>query len=194
MQNKGKTNSVVTHALVAGGVIEFTVKGAGSFRLDPNALSQAVRDRAMLHGLIQRVSDKAALGRDPVTGLPASPQDKLDRMRALAEFYMEGGDAWSPDREASGEGGGKASLTMQGIAAYFKTSVADAERRVLGLAERKGVDRKVMVAALAKEPAIIQAIADIKAARAPAGGAGLLAEMAGEGEDEDDVPEDEALL
>lgn len=108
MQTKAKTNSVVTHA-VEGRVITFNVKDAGSFTLDLDACSQAVRDRAMLHGMIQRISDRAAISRDSETGRAATPQEKLDAMKGLADFYATGTEDWA-QRAASPK---KRELTLE---------------------------------------------------------------------------------
>jgi len=97
---KTKSNAVVTHS-IASGVITFNVRDAGTFTLDTAALSPVVRERAMLHGLIQRISDRAAIPRDTETGKSATPAQKLDAMKALADFYATGTDDWSPTRAAA---------------------------------------------------------------------------------------------
>lgn len=106
MQTKAKSNSVITHA-VAGDVITFTVRDAGEVRLDVSAVSEANRQRAMFHGFIQRISDAAAISRNPETGQPATPQEKLAAMQGLVEHYASGAGEWSR-RSAGGiapEGG-----------------------------------------------------------------------------------------
>ena len=102
MQTKPKANSVITHA-VDNGVIHFNVRDAGSVALDIGSLSDAVRHRAMVHGMIQRISDAAAIARNPLTGLAASPQDKLAAMSRLVDHYMTGTDEW----RMTGAGGGR---------------------------------------------------------------------------------------
>jgi hypothetical protein len=103
MQTKPKANSVITHEIV-GGEITFTVRDAGAVTLNVAKLSDRVRDRAMLHGMIQRISDAAALSRDPATGIPATPADKLASMRALVDHYETGTEEWNR-RRAGGDGG-----------------------------------------------------------------------------------------
>lgn len=84
-------------------VITFKVRDAGELELDLKKVSQAVLDRAVIHGLIQRVSDKAAIPCNTTTGLPASPQAKLDAMKALIDHFMSGTTEWAPAR-AEGAG------------------------------------------------------------------------------------------
>ena len=97
MITKAKSNSVITHKL-ENNVITFTVRDAGEFTLDMGKLSTAVRDRAAVHGMIQRISDRAAISRDEKTGLSATPESKLAAMQNLADFYMTGTEDWSPSR------------------------------------------------------------------------------------------------
>lgn len=98
MQTKPKSNSVVTHE-VMGSVITFHVRDAGSFEIDTANLSPGIMVQAALHGIIQKVSDGAAIGRDPETGKPASPADKQARMQAIANGLEKG--EWR--RKATGE-------------------------------------------------------------------------------------------
>jgi hypothetical protein len=93
MQTKPKSNSVITHS-VEGSVITMTVLGAGTVTLDTAAVSAACRDRAAIHGFIQRLSDGAAMSRDPETGKPATAEAKLARIQAIADHYATGTDEW----------------------------------------------------------------------------------------------------
>lgn len=94
MQSKKRENSVVTTRLTDDGRIVFNVLGAGEFTFDPDSTHAAIRRHAMLHGFVQRISDKAAKGKDPETGLPVSPQVKFDAMQAMARHYESGTDQW----------------------------------------------------------------------------------------------------
>lgn len=107
MQTKPKSNSTITHD-VAGQTIIFRVHGAtqvaedgketkplvGELRLDMQRLHAAVTARAAIHGMIQRVSDAAAISRDEESGKPATPEEKLGAMRELVEHYMSGTAEW----------------------------------------------------------------------------------------------------
>lgn len=100
-----RSNWVIAHQ-IDGTVIKFTVKDAGEITLDVAAVSDAVRQRAAVHGLVQRVSDAAAIPRDEETGKSATPQEKLAAMTRLVEHYSSGAVEWTLNREGSGSGRG----------------------------------------------------------------------------------------
>jgi hypothetical protein len=103
MQTKPKSNSLVTHAFNAqAGTLTFNVLNAGSLTLDLSAISQANRDRAMVHGFVQRIVDAAAISRNTDTGLPASPSEKLAAMERVVAHYASGTEDWNL-RKASSE-------------------------------------------------------------------------------------------
>lgn len=103
MQSKRKRNTVVTHAL-AGSVITFTV-GEQSFTLDIGNLTSDLGQQAMVHGVIQKVSDRAAIGRDPETGASATPEEKFTAMKETADRLMAGGP-WNAVATGTGSTGG----------------------------------------------------------------------------------------
>ena len=97
-----KSNAVVTHS-VEGDVITFTVIGAGQILLDMTRISGFTEltgnfRRFAIHGIVQRVSDRAAMPRNPVTFKPATPQEKFDNMKSLVDFLETGTENWSPMR------------------------------------------------------------------------------------------------
>lgn len=103
METKKRLNSVLTHQ-VEGQVITFKVKDAGELMLDVSRLSSAVQSRAMLHGLVQRISDRAAIPRDTTTGLAVSPQEKFENMKVLVDWYETGTEEWSLPKRAGAVG------------------------------------------------------------------------------------------
>lgn len=103
MQSKPKSNSVLTHELV-GGKLVFNVLGAGSVIFDPMICIPEVQDQFLYHGAIQRISDRAAIGRDPETGHSATPAEKLEAICELINHYHAGG-AWSMVQSAGPKGG-----------------------------------------------------------------------------------------
>jgi hypothetical protein len=94
MQSKPKANSTITHRVFDRKVI-FTVLGAGEFTFDPDKVSAENRSRAMYHGFIQRISDGGALSRNTETGKPATPEDKMARMKRIAEHLESGATEWA---------------------------------------------------------------------------------------------------
>lgn len=103
MNTKAKSNSVITHNVSEDTFITFNVLGVGSLTLDTTNLSNECRNRAMIHGMIQRISDAAAISRDTETGQPATAQEKFDAMKRLVDHYESGTAEWSRVA-AAGEG------------------------------------------------------------------------------------------
>jgi len=135
-----RENAVVQVDESADGLgLVFTVPQVGKFEVRLSGLSQAIRDRATLHGLKQRISDKAAIPRDTATGLSATPQQKFDAMKALADHYMTGTDQWDlrgPGKQAGD--GGETELVLRAIAAIQGLDVTDIRERVKARCEATG--------------------------------------------------------
>lgn len=102
VQPTKKSNSVLTHSTdLATGLINLEVVGGGKLVFDAAAFAgkEAYGNltengkRAVLHGTIQRLSDRAAIGRDKTTGASATPAEKFAAIKALADHYANGG-AW----------------------------------------------------------------------------------------------------
>lgn len=98
---KTERKSIIAHEWdLAAGVITFTVAGAGQCQLNVGEIvgleaygSLTDVGKAMvLHGGTQKVSDKAALSRNPDTGRSATPQDKLEAMAGLCDHLNNGGE------------------------------------------------------------------------------------------------------
>lgn len=162
MQTKPKSNSVITHEFrEENGELAFLVNGAGETVLPLDRLSTQVRHRAMLHGLIQRISDAAAMSRDPATGRAASPQDKLAAMKSLVDHYASGTLDWGRKREGGGaqEGGLLISVLIR---AYPEKPLVELQKFAKA---RSVVERNALLASEKLKP-----IADaIRAERAPGG-------------------------
>ena len=103
MQTKAKSNSVITHEL-KGSTIVFTVTGVASLELDMGKVASSIYERAAIHGLIQRISDAAAISRNTETGLPADPTDKYEAMKVLVEHYNSGAEEWRITKSSTGSG------------------------------------------------------------------------------------------
>lgn len=97
-----KSNSVITH-VVGDNQITFNVLGIGDMVLNVGKLNSAIIQKAAMHGLVQRISDAAAISRNPDTGAPATPQEKFDAMSKLVAHYESGTSEWTRVR-AAGEG------------------------------------------------------------------------------------------
>lgn len=95
MNTKAKSNSVVTHTYdPAANVIVYTVIGIGPLTLHIDKMSTENWGHAAAHGMIQRISDAAAISRNPETGKPATAQEKYDAMARLVNHYESGSAEW----------------------------------------------------------------------------------------------------
>lgn len=162
---KRKSNSVVTHDVSTAGlhpVITFNVLGAGTFALDMAKISDTVRDRAAVHGMVQRISDAAALSRTDKEGniIPAAElaQAKYEAMIALRDHYESGTAEWSRVATAGPKGG----YLFEALCRVYGHKLAPSDIRAWldGLSDAEQ-------AALRDDDTIAPVIREIKAARAP---------------------------
>jgi len=147
---------------IDNGVVTFTVAGAGDTMLDLGALSEATRHRAMVHGMIQRVSDAAAMSRNDETGKPASPADKLAAMARLVDHYNSGTDQWTMVREGGGggnEGGLLGQVLMRAYGAKAGETADQHRERILAYVKKRTPKER---AALLAEPRLAQIAAQIR--------------------------------
>ncbi len=167
MQTKPKSNSVVTHTVdPTTGIVTFTVVGASSFNVDPSMIHPANVARFTRHGIIQRVSDAAAKGRDPTTGKSATPQARFDAMKRLADHYATGSAEWSPARAE-----GAMALDQIILAAVVEATgkTTDEVRAMIAAGAEKGaVTQKVYLAKLGEAKLVKPIVDRIKGAIAPA--------------------------
>ena len=168
MQSKPKSNSVITHIVdMENQVITYNVIGCEPLVFDVKRVSDQCGERAMIHGFIQRISDAAAISRDPDTGKPATPQDKRERMARLVEHYMSGAEAWSPARA---EGGARdEGLTITAMGDVYHKLAEECRDMVKQLAVKRGIDERAALAVFAKSAQIAARMAEIKAERAKDG-------------------------
>lgn len=162
-QAKPKSNSVITHEVTRTDeghvIIKFNVLGAGYTMLELSRVAQSNKDRAMVHGFVQRISDAAALSRNPSTGLPASPVDKLNAMGELVDHYMTGTEEWS--RKRTGGGAQEGGLLLEALVRMYPAK--DREQLAAWLKQRTPAER----AGLGNEPRVKATMDEIRAERAP---------------------------
>lgn len=161
---KPKANSVVMVERLDDGRISVAVLNAGTLAFDPTKASRANREYAEFHGWKQRLADAAAISRDDETGRPASPEDKLNAIRARIEHYESGSDEWS----MVGGGGGGKSLTIEAIALVKDIDYEAAQAIVARYADEKydGDTRKAL-AYLRQGERVARAMETIRAERTP---------------------------
>jgi hypothetical protein len=146
---------------VKGTIITFAVAGAGTLTLDMDETSAGVQERAMFHGMIQRIAD-AATGEKDAAG-------KFAAMKALVDHYATGTEDWSPTRTGGGGSEGIVVLAMQRV---YGGTVAEQEAYIEKMCAKRGIDRKAALKVFAGADKIAQAVADIQAERAAARAAG----------------------
>ena len=128
MQSKRKTNGIVGCIFNGHHTMAFSV-GEQSFNLDVMQicgeaffnLSQNGKE-AVVHGLRQKVSDRAAIGRDPETGASATPEEKFAAMKECAERLMSGGP-WNA--VATGGTGNQGGLLYRAMKAIYPNAWSD---------------------------------------------------------------------
>lgn len=160
MNEKTKSNAVVT-ATWTGSVLSLQVAGCGVVEFAMDAVSPVLIERAAMHGFEQRLRDRAAISRDTKTGLSASPQDKFDRIKALADHYAAGGE-W--EMRSAGAGGKKsdADWILEALAVVQKTDVETMAGRVALAVEKRGITRQAYLKNVATSPAVAQTLAQLK--------------------------------
>lgn len=120
-----RKNSLINVAAnEAGNVLTFTVGEAGSFEVALDNLTDEIRNRAVLHGIVQKVSDAAAISKADLSGDAAKDAaTKLEAMRAVAERISGPDGEWS---KRSGDGSGP----VQGVIyrAFEEWAIARAKK------------------------------------------------------------------
>ena len=86
------------------------------------AMTDDIRQRAMMHGLKQKLVDAAAISRNPDTGRSATAGDKEAAVREVFERLMSG--EWNKTREGGegGEGGASSGLLVRALIRMGKTT------------------------------------------------------------------------
>jgi hypothetical protein len=157
--------ATITVAQGDNGLIAVTVKGGNEdgsdeiITFDPMKAHQSNREYAEFHGWKQRLVDTAAMSKDTKTGLPATPAEKVEAIRAIVAHYESGTDKWS----RVSEGGPKGGYLFEALCKVYGHKKAPSEIRTW----LDGLDDKQQ-AALREDDTIAPVIAEIKAAKAKA--------------------------
>ena len=178
------------------GTAVVTVKGYPALTFNPMKASLLNRNYAQQFGWDNRIKNKTSVTADKATG-KVDLGEKYRLAKELIEFYEQGGDAWEMRSAGSPREGTDAGLVLQALMNVKGWSLDECNVKVGKMAEAKKVERKDVLASLAKNPEIIREVAEIKAKRAAASSvdaASLLDELDGldEGDEGDEDPADEA--
>ena len=157
-----RSNQVVGFKQNDDGTQVYTI-GGESRTFDPATTSLANQTRAMYHGYRQRLSDKAAIARDPKTGQSATPAQKRAAVWAAMDHYMSGSDKWEMERAAGGGGGrSDASYILQALANVQDVELKIMSERVAANAEKRGITVEAYLKRVATSPAVAEEVARIK--------------------------------
>lgn len=178
------------------GTAVVTVKGYPALTFNPMKASLLNRNYAQQFGWDNRIKNKTSVTADKATG-KVDLGEKYRLAKELIEFYEQGGDAWEMRSAGSPREGTDAGLVLQALMNVKGWSLDECNAKVGKMAEAKSVERKDILASLAKNPEIIREVAEIKAKRAAASSvdaASLLDELDGleDGDEDDEDPADEA--
>lgn len=185
MQSKPKSNSVITYEpLYDNGVcvgIRFRVRGQDKpLDMDMRKLHPTIWDRAAMHGMTQRVSDAAAMSRNPETGASATPQEKYDAMARLVAHYESGTDQWSVVRER-GEGPRRGLIIIRALADVMKIASFEVPDKIKALAVKRGETARKVYATFRTQPGKVrdryEELRDAEAAKSGIAGNDLLNEI-----------------
>lgn len=164
---KTKSNSTVT-VTWDDDVMTLNVVDAGTIVVPMERLAPEIKARSACHGIEQRLRDRAAISRNPDTGKPATPQEKFDRVKTLADYYLSGATVWEMPR---GDGAPKVSPVLMAYAEYAGLTIDDARDRIDTLAASRSATAKQILATLATQKDIAE----------------IIARNAGAGDDADDL-------
>jgi hypothetical protein len=161
-----RKNSVVSVA-IENSIIAFTVVGGAvdgsdaTISVNVTNLADEITERATYHGLVQKISDAAALGKD------ATPSDKYNAMLAVADRLIAG--EWKQSR---GESAGPVAGLIFRAFSQWVADMAKAKKVDAPSAEtiRSIYDGKTRAEQLALRnvPAIATIIETLKTAKTPA--------------------------
>jgi hypothetical protein len=99
----------IISASYENGTLSFVVGEAGTLNIEVANLAPAIAEKALLHGLVQKVSDAAAMPKDELTGNPKKDAAlKFEAMAAVVERLTGDSPDWN---KRSGDG----SSPVQGL-------------------------------------------------------------------------------
>lgn len=178
-----------------------SIKGFPTLTFNPMRASLLNRNYAQQFGWDNRIKNKTSVTADKATG-KVDTAEKYRLAKELIEFYEQGGDAWEMRAAGGAREGADAGLVLQALMNVKGWTIDECNAKVGKMAEAKGVERKDVLASLAKNAEIILEVARIKAKRAALAGVdagSMLDELdelgdddeEGEGDEPSDEPDDE---
>ena len=147
------------------GTAHCTIKGFPTRVFNPMKASLLNRNYAQQFGWDNRIKNKTSVTADKSTGkVDLATKDRL--LGELIEFYEQGGDAWEMRAAGGAREGADAGLVLQALMQVKGWTLDECNEKVGKMAANKGIERKDVLASLAKNADIILEVARIKAKRA----------------------------
>lgn len=144
---------------IDGTLIKFDGGEAGVFVFDASQVDAGLNDRAMMHGWRQRLGDCYAGAKNDA--------ERLEAVRKLGEYYLEGATDWNVK---GGAGGGVAgpSLTIRALAMVQGVEPEVMAQRVKEQAEKAGISEKGYLAKVRTLAAVQAAMEQLRPTKKPA--------------------------
>jgi len=162
-QNESKRPVAALSVEIEDGTLAINFAHGHALTLRLEDLSPAIRHAAMMHGLKQKLVDAAAIARNPDTGRSATLDDKYAAVKEVYDRITSPTGTWNKVRE-NGEGskvkGGMLVRAMMKLTGKPHQAIVD---YINGLTKEE-------VAALRKNPRVMDAIAALQAEEVKTGG------------------------
>lgn len=152
-----KANTAVS-AAITGPLLTLTFANGRTLKLDSNALTPDIIQSAIMHGLKQKLIDAAAIGRNPDTGATATIDDKFNAVNEIFQRITGDAPTWNKIR-VGGEGGNKGGLLVRAMMRLTSKARDTITEYLNGLSKEE-------VAALRKNPRVVEVIAQLQAEQA----------------------------
>lgn len=157
--NSSKKSTITADMFVPKMTLTLTFVNGKEVVIDANALSDEIRNMAILHGLKQKLVDAAAISRNLETGASATVDEKYEAVKKIADRLTSPDGKWNEGRAAVD---GASSGTVQNI-------LVRAVMRMTGHDEQYtrdwlGAKTKEQRAALRKNPRVVAIMAELQAA------------------------------
>jgi len=196
-KDKAARDTLTAVAWQHDGTALVSIKGFPALTFNPMKASLLNRNYAQQFGWDNRIKNKTSVTADKATG-KVDTAEKYRLAKELIEFYEQGGDAWEMRAAGGTREGADAGLVLQALMNVKGWTLDECNAKVGKMAEAKKVERKDVLASLAKNAEIILEVASIKAKRAAIAGVdagSMLDELDGLGGDDEagegDEPADE---
>lgn len=143
--------------------------GGEALVLDMSKVHPAIIARAALVGMAQvRIVDAAAVGAADKDGTIRTPAERMalkrQRMAALIAHYESGSDQWSI-RATGGTSAPDVGITMEAVSNVMGWAMSDTAAKLDKLAEKRGVERRKLLADLATDEKVAAEMDRIRAER-----------------------------